>query len=166
MSLSDLVKNVSQELLTHNIKLVTAESCTGGQIAKLITDLAGSSAIFERGYITYSNQAKIDLLAVSQTTLDKYGAVSAQTAEEMAQGALVDSQSHIALSVTGIAGPGGGSEEKPVGLVYIGIAYKGHVSSYECHFNGTRENIRDQTSHKALEIIQAILKNSASKQDK
>lgn len=134
--------------------MATAESCTGGLIAKLMTDLAGSSDVFERGFVTYSNQAKMDLLHVSEDILTRYGAVSEQTALHMATGALQNSQAHIAVSVTGIAGPGGGTDEKPVGLVYIGYAQKGkNPFAMEYHFSGSRTEIRENTAKAALTLI-------------
>ncbi len=150
----DLVNTVSTILRDRGLMLVTAESCTGGLIAKLITDLAGSSDIFERGFVTYSNQAKMDLLGVPENILNEYGAVSEQTALHMAVGALKNSRADIAISVTGIAGPGGGTDEKPVGLVYIGYARKGNNAfASEHHFKGDRTNIREQTAIAALNLI-------------
>ncbi len=104
--------------------IATAESCTGGMIAAALTDVAGSSAVFERGFVTYSNQAKVEMLGVAIDTLRDNGAVSLQTAAEMAQGAVRHSKADIGVSVTGIAGPGGGTPEKPVGLVYLAFAGK------------------------------------------
>ena len=154
MNLSTLVEKVSEELLKQNKMMVAAESCTGGLIAKSMTDRAGSSSVFERGFVTYSNEAKQELLGVNSDTLEAFGAVSLQTALEMAKGALKNSHGQIAVSVTGIAGPGGGTDEKPVGLVYIAIAYKDKSEAFECHFKGpSREEIREQTAKRALEII-------------
>ncbi|MCB9964094.1 MAG: CinA family protein [Rhodospirillales bacterium] len=151
--LSDLVEQVSDALTRTGRSLVTAESCTGGLIAKLMTDRAGSSTIFDRGFVTYSNDSKIELLDVSPETLATYGAVSAQTAEEMARGALKNSNATLAVSITGIAGPDGGSAQKPVGLVYIGIADAGHIAAKECHFSGSRAEIRIQSAATALSLI-------------
>lgn len=109
----------------RGVMLATAESCTGGMIAAALTDIAGSSSVFERGFVTYSNDAKRDMLGVSPATLAAFGAVSRETALEMAQGALARSRAGIAISVTGVAGPGGGSAEKPVGLVWFGLAFSG-----------------------------------------
>lgn len=109
----------------RGILLATAESCTGGLIAAALTAIPGSSAVFDRGFVTYSNEAKIEMLGVRLATLDTLGAVSAETAAEMAAGALSGSRAGLALSVTGIAGPGGGSPEKPVGLVWFGLAAGG-----------------------------------------
>lgn len=153
MTLEDLIETVSETLMNKEMMLVTAESCTGGLIAKLITDRPGSSSVLERGFVTYSNEAKIELLDVSSETVSTYGAVSEQTALEMAQGAFKKSRADIAISVTGIAGPGGGTDDKPVGLVFIGIADKDHSGSFECRFDGNREDIREQTAIEALSII-------------
>lgn len=153
MTLEDLIETVSETLISKEMMLVTAESCTGGLIAKLITDRPGSSSVLERGFVTYSNEAKIELLGVSPETISTYGAVSNQTALEMAQGALKKSRADISISVTGIAGPGGGTDDKPVGLVFIGIADKDHSGSFEGCFDGSREDIREQTAIEALSII-------------
>ena len=106
----------------RGLKIATAESCTGGLVATLLTEVAGSSDVFERGFVTYSNAAKLELLGVSEATLAAHGAVSEPTAREMALGALAHSRARIAVSVTGVAGPGGGSAEKPVGLVHLACA--------------------------------------------
>ena len=118
--MTDIFRKVSRILHEKNISIVSAESCTGGWLAKRITDLEGSSAIFDRGFVTYSNQAKQDMLGVSKEIIDCYGAVSEQVAIEMVKGALANSQADIALSISGIAGPGGGTAEKPVGTVCFG----------------------------------------------
>lgn len=114
-----------ERLRAKRMMLVTAESCTGGLIAGLFTEIAGSSDVVERGYVTYSNAAKMSCLGVAGEMLTSYGAVSAEVARAMAEGALANSQADIAVSVTGVAGPGGGSVEKPVGLVHFGAAVKG-----------------------------------------
>lgn len=152
--MSDLVTHLSQKLRGKGKILALAESCTGGLIASQITELAGSSDIFDRGFVTYSNESKQNLLGVSAATLKEYGAVSEQTALEMAKGALKNSNADYALSVTGIAGPGGGSDEKPVGLVYIGLASKeGMLGAYKCLFDGDRQAVRAHTSQKALSLL-------------
>ncbi len=141
-------------LKNMDMTLSTAESCTGGLIAKRITDVPGSSAVFDRGFITYSNQAKIDMLGVPADLLEKHGAVSWQTAEAMAQGALKNARSHVAVSCTGIAGPDGGSEEKPVGTVYIGVASSdGYLNHFHHVFQGDRDAVRLQTAQQAIEHI-------------
>jgi nicotinamide-nucleotide amidase len=114
--MDELAKKLGQRLKAQGQKLVTAESCTGGWVAQVVTSVAGSSDWFERGFVTYSNDAKHDLLGVSQSTLKKHGSVSEETAREMARGALARSKGTLALAVTGVAGPGGGSPEKPVGI--------------------------------------------------
>jgi nicotinamide-nucleotide amidase len=139
--------------------LVTAESCTGGMIAAAMTDRAGSSSVFERGFVTYSNQAKMDCLGVSHETLQKHGAVSEQTAIEMAQGALDHSTAKVSIAVTGIAGPGGGTPQKPVGLVYIGYGIKGGIVQAKAfNFSGmTRDEVRQNTAQQALKIVLSIV---------
>ncbi len=149
-----LVEELSLLLEGKNLRLVTAESCTGGLIAAAMTDRSGSSSIFERGYVTYSNESKIEELGVKSETIETFGAVSDQCAAEMAQGALKNSHADIALSVTGIAGPNGGTPQKPVGLVFIGIAQANkqpHVT--KTIFEGDRTSIRQATVEKALELL-------------
>jgi len=155
----DLVDKLSEKLRERKWKLVTAESCTGGMIATAITDKAGSSEIFDRGFVTYSNQAKMDCLDVSAQTLKKFGAVSQETAIEMAKGALKNSEANMAVSVTGIAGPDGGTPQKPVGLVHIGYGLKGGVTQAKtCNFSGlSREEVRLNTTQQALKILISIL---------
>ena len=118
----------------RNLRLATAESCTGGLVAALLTAISGSSDVFERGFVTYSNRAKQDCLGVEAAILDQLGAVSAEAAAAMALGVLAHAPVEIALSVTGIAGPGGGSPAKPVGLVYFGCAAQGAVTTVEKRF--------------------------------
>ncbi len=156
--MSALVLELSRKLRLKGWKLVTAESCTGGMIAAAITDLAGSSAVFDRGFITYSNEAKRDHLNVNRLPLDQFGAVSREVAEEMAKGALANSNAHVAISVTGVAGPAGGSDEKPVGLVYIGAQIKGsapHVTKNL--FDGDRASIRAQAVETALKQLSHMI---------
>ncbi len=160
MDLSDLVAVVSEILRERHLKIASAESCTGGLIAAHITERAGSSAIFDRGFVTYSNEAKADMLGVSLASLEEHGAVSQTVAEEMASGAIRNSNADIAVSVTGIAGPSGGSAEKPVGLVYIGIARRGEPASAQRHiFKGSRDEVRAQSVRTALEKIRSVLEN-------
>jgi nicotinamide-nucleotide amidase len=145
------------------LRIVTAESCTGGMIAAALTDVAGSSDIFERGFVTYSNDAKQELIAVPRATLDAHGAVSAETAEAMAQGALAHSHADVALSVTGIAGPGGGSKEKPVGLVYFGVARQNAaIRIVREVFAGDRAAIRRAATMRALELLESAIATRAS----
>ena len=139
----------------RGLRIATAESCTGGMIAAALTDVAGSSDVFERGFVTYSNDAKQELIAVPPTILAKYGAVSAETADAMARGALARSRADVAISVTGIAGPGGGSAEKPVGLVWFGVARKvGENLTVHEVFAGDRAAIRQAAVARALELLE------------
>lgn len=143
----------------RNIMAATAESCTGGMIVAALTDIAGSSAVVDRGFVTYSNEAKIDMLGVSEATLYAHGAVSRETALEMAIGALARSRAGVALSVTGIAGPNGGTSEKPVGLVWFGIARKGQITVAESRNFGSleRDAIRRESVRTALQLGLATL---------
>ena len=127
----ELARQVLNAFEKRNLKLAAAESCTGGMVSAALTDIAGSSSVFERGFVTYSNEAKMELLGVLEQTLAAHGAVSAETAREMAAGALAHSHADVAVSVTGIAGPGGGTPQKPVGLVWFGVAIKGQPPRVE-----------------------------------
>ncbi len=142
----------------HGKMIAVAESCTGGGIAQVITEIAGSSAWFDRGFITYSNDSKIQILDVKPATIEKYGAVSEQTALEMVVGALTHSTADCAVAVTGIAGPDGGSLEKPVGTVFIARCYKQQAAEVlRKHYFGNRHQIRAQTVKTALEwLLQGI----------
>ena len=143
----------------RGMMIATAESCTGGLIIGALTDIAGSSDVVDRGFVTYSNQAKQDMLGVSEDTLTAHGAVSAETATEMAAGALARSGADLAISVTGVAGPGGGSDEKPVGLVWFGLAKDGaRVIAESRMFAGLdREGVRRATVLHALAMLKAAL---------
>ena len=121
----ELARQLGKVLKEQGMKIATAESCTGGGIAQAITEIPGSSAWFDRGFVTYSNAAKLQMLQVKQSTLDEFGAVSEQVAIEMVEGALMNSNADLAVSVTGIAGPDGGTNIKPVGTIYIAWQYKG-----------------------------------------
>ena len=139
-------------------RLATAESCTGGMVAARLTDIAGSSDVVERGFVTYSNEAKIELLGVSAELIQHYGAVSAQVARAMAEGALAHSRADIAISITGIAGPGGAVPGKPVGLVYLAVASKGRDTKAERqHFDGDRPAVRGAALERALELLDSAL---------
>lgn len=150
-------KKILKKLEKKNLKIATAESCTGGLLAALFTEIPGASKNFDRGFITYSNRAKNEMLGVKEITLKKLGAVSAETAEEMALGAIKNSQAEIAISITGIAGPDGGTKRKPVGLVYIGCAFEKKIVVGEFHFSGDRKNIRKETLIAALKMIDGVL---------
>ncbi len=156
--LTSLVETLSLLLNEKHLMLVTAESCTGGTIASAITDRSGSASIFERGFVTYSNDSKIEMLGVNPETLKAHGAVSEETATEMARGARKNSHANIALSVTGIAGPTGGSEQKPVGLVYIGYLIKDDVIVRKYNFKGDRAQIRKQAAAAALSTLIELTK--------
>lgn len=153
-----LEQYVVQLLAEQNLTITTAESCTGGLIAGTLVNVAGASDVLNEGYVTYSNEAKHRLLGVRENTLEEYGAVSAQTAREMAVGAARAAKADVALSSTGIAGPGGGSSEKPVGLVYIGCYVNGSVQVKECHFHGTRMENRIHTVEEVLKLAAEMLK--------
>lgn len=150
---------VFQKLQKRGMTISFAESCTGGMLAQSLTDLPGASKVFRESFVTYSNEAKIKYLGVSENTLFKHGAVSADTAKEMALGLLKQSGADICVSVTGIAGPDGGSDKKPVGLVYIAIAAVGRVWSSEFHFAGTRERIRRRTCMEAMNMVRQYLQS-------
>lgn len=148
-------------LKAKSMTVATAESCTGGMIGAALTSVSGMSECYGYGVVTYANEAKEKLLGVSHTTLEAYGAVSCETACQMAQGALELSGADIAISVTGIAGPGGGTAQKPVGLVYIGIALKGaEPIAYKNNFSGSREEVRQSTVIRALELAVQALENT------
>lgn len=151
-------ENVAEALLVTGLKLATAESCTGGMIAAALTDIAGSSAVFERGFVTYSNEAKHELLDVSFSLIDQYGAVSSEVAQAMAEGALKHSRADMAVAVTGIAGPDGGTPAKPVGTVYIAVARREGSCYVERHrFEGDRQRVREQTVVAALRLAERHL---------
>ncbi|MER8953913.1 CinA family protein [Mesorhizobium sp. M0833] len=165
MSNSDLADALLQACQQRGITLTTAESCTGGMIIASLTDIAGSSAVVDRGFITYSNQAKTEMLGVSAATLAAHGAVSRETAVEMAAGALAHSPAGLALAVTGIAGPAGGSAEKPVGLVWFGVAVAGRPVVSECQLfaDKGRDFIRRETVRHALELgLRALAADQAA----
>ena len=133
--------------------ITTAESCTGGLLAGRLLNVSGASEVYNEGHITYSNEAKERLLGVSHETLESFGAVSCQTASEMALGAAKVANANVGLSTTGIAGPGGGTKEKPVGLVYVGCAINGSVEVKECHFIGSREEVRNAAVEETLQLL-------------
>ncbi len=142
------------------LKLATAESCTGGMVAAALTDIAGSSDVVERGFVTYSNAAKTELLGVPPEMIAAHGAVSAQVATAMVQGALARAPVDVAVSITGIAGPGGATKGKPVGLVYFGIARKGSAARVERHtFQGDRAAVRAASTQRALELLLEVVRS-------
>jgi nicotinamide-nucleotide amidase len=130
-------------LTQRQLTIATAESCTGGSLSSLLTSQSGSSSYFDRGFVTYSNQSKIDMLNVSKDTLDEFGAVSKQTAEEMASGVITQAQTDIAVSITGVAGPSGGSKKKPVGMVCFAFCILGNCFNSTQQFSGDRQQVVD-----------------------
>jgi nicotinamide-nucleotide amidase len=155
MNLNLLSRQAGKALKNKGATLVTAESCTGGWVAQAVTSVAGSSEWFERGYVTYSNAAKREALGVRKTTLARHGAVSEQTAREMARGALKSGSGTIAVSVTGIAGPGGGSPGKPVGMVCFAWGQGRKIASETKRFRGGRTSVRRQS---VIHALRGVLK--------
>ncbi|QXF32818.1 hypothetical protein CE143_06235 [Photorhabdus luminescens] len=155
--LTQLSIELGEKLRQQKLWVTCAESCTGGWLAKTISDIAGSSAYFDRSFVTYSNKAKHQMLGVSEAVLQQYGAVSEQVVREMAAGALKAARADLAVSVSGIAGPDGGSEEKPVGTVWFGFAYLTvngvEVVSRNCCFNGDRNEVRLQAVIYSLKTL-------------
>ena len=148
-----ILKNVSDQLRKNNLTVATAESCTGGLLAHLLTNISGSSEYFDRGVVTYSNKSKVELLGISQETIEEYGAVSKQTARAMAIGIKEQANVDIGISTTGVAGPTGGTKEKPVGLVYIGIATSKKTEVKRFLFSKDRLQNKEKTCYKALEFL-------------
>ncbi|WP_341915899.1 CinA family protein [Polaromonas sp. YR568] len=152
-----LVGLLADLLLKKGWLLATAESCTGGLISAACTDLAGSSNWFERGFVTYSNEAKTEMLGVAATLITAHGAVSEEVARAMAEGAITHSRARVAVAVTGVAGPTGGSRAKPVGTVWFGFTVDGHISSEMQHFSGDRAAVRAATVQHALQRLVQLL---------
>lgn len=158
MELETLARAVGHELKRQELMLVTAESCTGGWLAQMMTAVAGSSEWFERGFVAYTNLAKREMLGVRTTILSRYGAVSEQTARAMAEGALAYSHAQLAVAITGVAGPSGGTPEKPVGTVCLAWAgKKRETRSHKHAFAGDREGVRRQSVTAALQGILVYL---------
>ncbi len=157
-NLQQLAQSLGEELLQRQLKLCCAESCTGGWVAQIITSIAGSSGWFDRGFVTYTDQAKRDMLGVPTHTLDSFGAVSQQTVIAMAGGALQHSPADLSVAITGIAGPDGGRPDKPVGTVWLGWASRdGQTRSERQQFDGDREQVRRQAVSCALSGLLDIL---------
>ena len=152
-----LINKLSNILIEKNTKLVTVESCTGGLVSQLVTQQAGSSEWFESGIVTYSNEAKQKLVGVEISLLDQYGAVSEQVALAMVEGAVELFENSVAISITGIAGPGGGSIEKPVGLVFIGATFGETSKVTRCIFDGSRDDVREQAAKFSLEQLHTLM---------
>ncbi|QWE08865.1 CinA family protein [Polynucleobacter ibericus] len=159
MNTNDLTKTLAQILLSKNWTVSLAESCTGGLVCASLTELAGSSEWFERGYITYSNEAKTECLDVPAQLIASHGAVSEPVAKAMAEGARINSGSNVAISITGVAGPSGGSAEKPVGTVCFSWATENQVLTKTMHFEGGRQTIRQQAAEFALAELIALLRS-------
>jgi nicotinamide-nucleotide amidase len=155
--ITTLTRQLAGLLLAKGHMMATAESCTGGMIAAACTDLAGSSAWFERGFVTYSNEAKTELLGVPAALITEHGAVSEPVVRAMAEGALRHARAHIAVAVTGVAGPGGGSTDKPVGSVWFGWATAAGVKTQLRHFDGDRQQVRQATVRHALQGLNNLL---------
>lgn len=152
-----LAIRVGKKLRDARMILATVESCTGGMVATAITDVAGSSSWFERGFVTYSDQAKSEISDVPAEMIERYGAVSEQVAQAMAMGGLRKSQAQVSLAITGIAGPNGGTQEKPVGMVSFAWSNQSHVFAETLIFKGDREQIREQATAHALRGLLALL---------
>lgn len=155
--MNELAQRVGKALKARSLLLVTAESCTGGWVAMEVTAIPGSSDWFERGYVTYSNAAKREELGVAQQTLKRHGAVSEATARAMAAGALKRARGQVALAITGVAGPTGGSRDKPVGTVCFAWARGSKISSETRRFDGDRESVRRQSVRRALQGVLELL---------
>jgi nicotinamide-nucleotide amidase len=152
--LSEIAEKVLNAFKAAGKMLATAESCTGGMVAAALTDIAGSSAVIERGFVTYSNRAKAQLLGIDPAMIEAHGAVSREVAEAMARGALAQSATDVAVSITGIAGPDGGSPDKPAGLVWFGLAAAGTPTTTDhAVFKGDRAAVRKQATEKALALL-------------
>lgn len=159
LSVVELSTKVLENARRQNLSIATAESCTGGMIASALTAIPGSSDVFKGGIVSYSNEVKTKELGVDDTTLSEYGAVSEQTAREMASGASRILDVDVAVAVTGIAGPEGGTAEKPVGTVWIGLAYENHVQAQKYLFKGNRREVREQTVDAALRMLSGVLES-------
>ena len=149
-SIEELVQQLATKLIEKGWMLATAESCTGGMIAAACTDLAGSSQWFDRGFVTYSNEAKTEMLGVPAEMIAKHGAVSEEVVRAMAEGAIRHSRAQVSIAVTGIAGPGGGSVEKPVGTIWVGWCVGENLTSFLLQLNGNRRHIRHLVTQSAL----------------
>lgn len=155
----EIEEKLVQTLAEMGLTISTAESCTGGMLASTIIDVPGASDVYSEGFITYSDDAKMKYLKVKQDTLDTYGAVSQETVLEMAAGCTIQTGSDVAIVTSGIAGPGGGTPETPVGLVYIACAYKDTVTSKRFKFDGDRYEIRRQAVDEAVKMALELLEN-------
>ena len=157
-ALSDRTRGLLEAYRRRGLRVATAESCTGGLVAACLREIAGSSDVFDRGFVTYSNEAKMDLIGVPAALLEAHGAVSAEVARAMAEGALAHSRADVAVAITGIAGPGGGSEQKPVGLVFMSVARKSGPTRVERHvFSGDRSGVREASLDRAIGLLEGAV---------
>lgn len=154
----DKSKEVVELLIKRGLKITSAESCTGGLLAANITSVSGSSECFEGSFVTYSNEIKHKMINVREETLNKYGAVSEECVLEMAANSRKIMQSDIAIAISGIAGPSGGTDEKPVGLVWICLAAEGYIKAYKNIFSGDRDSVREQSVLFSLNLIENFIK--------
>lgn len=154
-----LARDLFEDLEREGLMIATAESCTGGLIAGLLTEIAGSSAYVERGFVTYSNAAKTEMLAVPAELIARDGAVSESVARKMAEGALAHSEADVAVAVTGVAGPGGGTAEKPIGLVHVAASWRGRSTSHERLLLGDigRDGVRRETVRQAVNLARTVV---------
>lgn len=159
----DIEFTIGELLVKNKLTIATAESCTGGMVAAKLINYPGISEVFMEGAVTYSNEAKMNRLGVKRETLDSFGAVSSETASEMAQGIAKTSGTDIGLSTTGIAGPGGGTTQKPVGLVFIGLYIKGRIITRELRLAGSRQSIRDNAT---IEVLRWLIDELVNFSDK
>ena len=160
----ETAQKVIQEYTKQRRMIVTAESCTGGLISSALTHIPGASTVIERSFVTYSNASKIEVLGVDPEKIEQFGAVSAEIAEAMAMGALEFSRAHVAISVTGIAGPSGGTIDKPVGLVYLGFATReGALFHFRAQFAGDRADVRYKTTEEALHLLLTLSERRAER---
>jgi len=160
--MKSIVETIGKLFKNKGFKLVTAESCTGGLIIDRLTDVSGASLYIDRGFVTYSNESKMEVLGVSEETLKEFGAVSKETALEMAQGALEASLANVSLSVTGIAGPLGGTEDKPVGTVHIAIDGPYGILHEECFYPVERREFKEEVATKALYMLEGYLEGETT----
>jgi len=158
-----LEQDIVELLIANKLTVCTAESCTGGMVSSRLINVAGASEVFKYGFVTYSNKAKRKLIGVKKPTLEKHTAVSEQVAKEMAKGAASESKADVSLSVTGLAGPGGGSNETPVGTIYVGCCIKGETKAYKYVFSGNRQRIREQATSAALTVLRKSILEYYSK---
>ena len=156
--MTEILEKVSKKLHQKKLLLVSAESCTGGWLAKQVTDLSGSSAIFDRGFVTYSNKSKQEMLGVQKNTIEGFGAVSENVVKEMASGAILNSAANISIAISGVAGPDGGTKDKPVGMVCFGLQFNEEAPiAMTKIFDGNRDEVRTKAVDFALEEIYKLM---------